>query len=87
MGLHKKFNNDLNVISNNLKQIRNYKKISLSSLSNKLMLMGIDISKQSLYRIEKNERSVRDYELSAIALALEVETDELLKDFINDLKK
>ena len=44
------------------------------------MLMGIDISKQSLYRIEKNKRSVRDYELSAIAIALGVETDDLLQE-------
>ena len=50
------------------------------------MLMGIDISKQSLYRIEKNERSVRDYELSAIAIALEVSTDELLTEFIENIK-
>lgn len=86
MGLHKKFENNLNVISKNMKEIRMSKKISLSKLSDKLMLMGIDISKQSLYRIEKNERSVRDYELSAIALVLETATEELLKDFIDAIK-
>ena len=87
MSLHKKFDNNLNVISKNMKEIRTNKGISLAKLSDKLMLMGIDISKQSLYRIEKNERSVRDYELSAIALALEVSTDEILKSFIDVIKK
>ena len=86
MGLHKKFEDNLNVISKNMKEIRTDKEISLSKLSDKLMLMGIDISKQSLHRIEKNERSVRDYEVSGIALALGVTTDELLKSFIDSIK-
>lgn len=86
MGLHKKFEDNLNVISKNMKEIRTDKEISLSKLSDKLMLMGIDISKQSLHRIEKNERSVRDYEVSGIALALGVTTDDLLKSFIDSIK-
>lgn len=87
MSLHKKYENNLNVISENLVRIRTEKNISLATLSDKLMLMGIDISKQSLYRIEKNKRSVRDYELSSIALVLGVKTDDLLKNFINEIKK
>ena len=82
MSLHKKYNNNLNIISKNLKDIRIQKNISLSKMSDKLMLMGIDISKQSIYRIEKNERSVRDYELLGIVSVLEVSADELLKDTI-----
>ena len=84
---HKKYENNLNVISKNLKTIRKNKNISLNSLSDKLMLMGIDISKQSLYRIEQNKRSVRDYELSCIALALDVTINDLLKDFIDNITK
>lgn len=86
MSLHKKYENNLNVISDNFKKIRTNKNISLSSLSNKLMLMGVDISKLSLYRIEQNKRSVRDYELSCIALAFEISTDELLKKFTDSIK-
>ena len=86
MSFHKKYENNLNVISKSMKEIRTAKHISLSKLSDKLMLLGIDISKQSLYRIENNERSVRDYELSAIALALEVTTDKLLEKFTNNIK-
>ena len=82
MSFHKKFEDNLNVIAQNLKEIRKSKNISLSKLSDKLMLMGIDISKQSLYRIELNNRSVRDYELAGIARALDVSIDELLKNFI-----
>lgn len=85
MSLHKKYENNLNVIADNLKELRKSKNISLSALSNKLMLMGVDISKQSLYRIEQNKRSVRDYELSSIAISLGVKTDDLLKDFIKNI--
>lgn len=81
MSLHKKFNNNLNVISQRMHDIRTSKNISYSKLSDKLMLMGIDISKQSLYRIEKNKRSVRDYELEGISIVLGVTSDELLKNF------
>lgn len=87
MSLHKKFDDNLNVISKNMKQLRIDKNISLSKLSNKLMLLGIDISRQSLYRIEKNQRSVRDYELSGIALSLGVSTDDLLTDFVDSITK
>lgn len=86
MGLHKKIDNNLNIIHKNMKEIRTDKDISLSKLSDRLMLMGIDISKQSLHRIEKNQRSVRDYELSGIALVLGVSTDELVKNFIDSVK-
>ena len=85
MSLHKKYENNLNVIADNLKELRKSKNISLSALSNKLMLMGVDISKQSLYRIEQNKRSVRNYELSSIAISLGVKTDDLLKDFIKNI--
>ena len=85
MSLHKKYENKLNVIADNLKELRKNKNISLSALSNKLMLMGVDISKQSLYRIEQNKRSVRDYELSSIAISLGVKTDDLLKGFIKNI--
>ena len=87
MSLHKKYENNLNVISENLVRIRTEKNMSLATLSDKLMLIGIDISKQSLYRIEKNKRSVRDYELSAIAIILDVPIENLLQNFINEIKK
>ena len=56
MSLHKKYENNLNVIADNLKELRKSKNISLSALSNKLMLMGVDISKQSLYKIEQKKK-------------------------------
>lgn len=85
MSLHKKYENNLNIVAGNLMRIRTEKNISLANLSDKLMLMDIDISKQSLYRIEKNKRSIRDNELTAIAKAFGVKIEDLVENFIKDI--
>ena len=58
-----------------------------SKLSDELMLIGIDINYDSIYKIEKGRRIVKDFELSAIAKLLDVEETELLKDFKKKLGK
>ena len=42
--------------------------------------MGISIHKQSLYDIENNKRTEKDYELFGIAYVLEIDVNDLLKD-------
>lgn len=54
---------------------------SRQKLSDKLMLLGIDISSQSIYDIEIGKRTVLDYELCAIAKVLNTSTDDFLRDF------
>ena len=56
------------------------KNLSYEKLSEKLELMGISIHRQSLYDIENNKRTVKDYELFGIAHILEVDVNDLLKD-------
>lgn len=80
-------NGKLNAIGTNIRQIRENKNISRQSLSDKLMILGIDISNQSIFDIEKGTRTVIDYELCAIAEVLDVTTDSLLFDFKNILDK
>ena len=60
----------LNISNKKIKKHRLEQKISLEKLSLKLMLMGIDISPQSLHHIEANKRTVTDFELCAIARCL-----------------
>ena len=45
--------------------------------------MGISIHKQSLYDIENNKRTVKDYELFGIAYVLGIDVNDLLKDISN----
>ena len=71
----------LNISNKQIKKYRLEQKISLEKLSIKLMLLGIDISAQSLYNIEANKRTVTDFELCAIAKCLNVDPLKLLVDF------
>jgi len=81
-----KYNNQLNVSSKKIKELRKKNKLSLTGLSTKLALMGIDISKPSLHKLETGKRILKDYELYALSHVFNVPIEELLNDFISELK-
>jgi len=83
MSLIVKFEGNMNVISRLLKEYRIKKNLSYEQLSAKLDLMGISIHKQSLYDIENNKRTVKDYELFGIAHVLGIDVNDLLIDIKN----
>ncbi len=82
-----KFNNHLNVSSNKIKELREKNHLSLTDLSTKLALVGVDISKPSLHKLEKGKRILKDYELYALSYVFQVPIEEILGDFIQDFKK
>lgn len=86
MSLIAKYNGNMNVIGRLLKEYRNKQKLSYEKLSAKLELIGISIHKQSLYDIENNKRTVKDYELFGLAYVLGIDVNELLKDIRKNLK-
>ena len=81
-----KFNNHLNVSGSKIKELRERNHLSLSDLSTKLALIGVDISKPSLHKLEKGNRSLKDYELYALSYVFKVPVEEILGDFIQDFK-
>ena len=81
-----KYENNLNIIGPLLREKIKEKKLSFEQLSNKLLLLGINIPVTCLHRIENNQRTVRDYELCALSIALDIDIQELLTPFINNLK-
>lgn len=83
----KTLNGKVNITGINIKNIREQLKISRQALSDELMLLGIDINSQSIFDIETGTRTVIDYELCAIAKILNTTTDDLMKDFKEDLDK
>lgn len=87
MSLIAKFDGNMNVIGRLLKEYRMKNNMSYEILSAKLELMGISIHKQSLYDIENNKRTVKDYELFGIACVLGIDVNDLLTDMKNNLKK
>ena len=77
----------LNVVGDNINRIRIQKNLSAQQLSDKLIMIGLDIHRQSIYDIESGKRTVADYELCAIAEILDTSSNELLKDFLKFVKK
>ncbi|MBR3002341.1 MAG: helix-turn-helix transcriptional regulator [Clostridia bacterium] len=75
-----RFDGNMNVIGNLLKKYRLEKGMSYEKLSAKLELLGISIHKQSLYDIENNKRTVKDYELFGIAFVLGIDVNDLFED-------
>ena len=81
-----KYENNLNIVGPVLRKKRKEKNLSFEQLSNKLQLLGINIPVTCLHRIENNQRTVRDYELCALSLALDIDIKELINPFISNLK-
>lgn len=77
----------MNIIGYQLKKYRQKQNLSYEQLSAKLDLLGISIHKQSLYDIENNKRTVKDYELFGLAYALRIDVNDLLIDIKNKFKK
>ena len=86
MSLITRFNGNMNVIGRLLKEYRIKRDLSYEKLSAKLELMGISIHKQSLYDIENNKRTVKDYELFGIAYILGIDVNDLLLDMRKNFK-
>ena len=81
-----KYNDKLNVIGPVIRTYREQANLSQADVSAKLTLLGIDVPKNSIQRLESGDRIIKDYELAAISKILNVSTDTLLKDFLDKLK-
>lgn len=78
----RKLNNNLNVISDNLKKYRKLKHLSQAGLTRELNLLGIPIHKNDIWLIESNKRTVKDYELWAFIKVLDIDYEAIF-DGIN----
>lgn len=81
-----KYDGKLNVIGDKVKSLRQQNNWSLSVLSDKLMLLGLDIPKSSINNIEKGKRVVREYEFYALCKVFNISMSEMLNTFIENLK-
>ena len=81
-----KYNDNLNLIGPILRKKRIEKKMSFETLSAKLLLLGVNIPVTSLYRIENNQRTVRDYEICALSVVLNIDVTELLNPITEKFK-
>lgn len=77
--------NSLNIVKDKIRFYREKNNYSYQQLSDVLMLHGIDIHKQEIYKIEKGIRTVVDYELCAFAKVFNVPLESLVSDFIKKI--
>ncbi len=74
-----KYNNSYNIICKKLKDLRESKNVSQEQLSNQLTLLGITLYQSDIYKIEHNQRTVRDFELWGICSVLEIKAEDLFE--------
>lgn len=75
-----------NVTGSNINYYRIKKNYSVQQLSDRLIMLGLDLHRQSIFLIESGKRTVSDYELAAIAEVLDVTPNDLLAEFSKHLK-
>lgn len=78
-------NTKLNIVGDKIRYFREKNNLSYQKLSDKLMILGIDIHKQSIYRIEKGLRTIVDYELCGFAKCFNISIETLVSDYMNNL--
>ena len=59
-------NGKLNAIGKVIKEYRNHNQLTQLQLSSKMQLLGLDMSIDSLKKIESGKRIIKDYELARI---------------------
>lgn len=69
-----------NVCGKNISKLRMDLKISQRELADRMQLVGIDIDKNAIQRIECGKRFVTDIEIIAFAKIFDISFDELLKE-------
>ena len=68
-----------NICGKKVFALRKNLNISQRILADKLQLLGLDVDKNAIQRIECGKRFVTDIELVALAKVFDVSVDELLK--------
>ena len=75
-----------NICGKNIAKFRTDMKISQRELADRMQLVGIDIDKNAIQRIECGKRFVTDIEILAFAKIFRVTLNELLTDDNEDKK-
>lgn len=80
MGVIRKLNDNVNIVGSNIKKIREEQQLSQPDLCRKLELLGVTMYIADIYEIENNKRLIKDFEIKAFSMALNVSLDTLYDD-------
>ncbi len=72
-----------NIIGRKVRTIRKTKKLTQEELTARIQLRGLNIDRPMLSKIENDSREVYDFEVKAIAEALDISVNELFIDKIS----
>jgi len=75
----KKYNQKPNIIGKVLAKERKKSGYSKADLCRKLELLGIEFDRNEIYRIENSKMSVKDFELIAFGIVLDLDLNKLKK--------
>ena len=75
----KKFNEKSNAFGSLIEKSRKKSGLSRADLSREVDLLGIPLSGDEIYRIEKQNMVLKDYELIAICIVLHISLNDLEK--------
>ena len=78
MFINKSLNGENNICGKKVAQVRKNMKKSQRELADALQLLGLDVDKNAIQRIEAGKRFVTDIELVFLSKALHVTVEELL---------
>lgn len=73
----KRYENQINVISNLIKEYREKKNLSKSEVSRRLELHAVYIDRSELYRMETGKMIIKDFELIALFKVLDIPFNRL----------
>lgn len=68
-----------NIIGNRIREVRKNAGITQEDLTARLNVLGVDIDRPMISKIENCSREIVDYEIKAIAKALKVSIEDLFK--------
>jgi transcriptional regulator with XRE-family HTH domain len=76
--INKSTDGKLNICGKNIAALRKREKLSQRALADKMQLIGLDMTKNTVQRIESGTRFVIDLELKGFAELFRVSVDSLL---------
>lgn len=78
----RKLENNVNIIGKNIKKYRQMQKLSQTDICTKLQLLGVNMYIADIYEIENNKRLVKDFEVKAFSIVLNIDINDLYIDKI-----
>ena len=76
----KKFDGKSNAYGKIIEKYRKSKNMSRADVSRELDLIDVPINPDELYRIERQNMILKDYELIAICMILDIDYNDLIKE-------